>query len=260
MMETEAQVDLLFHTVITTMNDLFCPNAEAKDILSFDGSEGTVYSDGKGAGYILMTDEDGNEYQIYSDTLLLDSANANVGSDGKLPPQELFTRVGCDRYTTVYDENGKAYYLYNEEDPNDSSTMYQLGSVSVNQNLLHQESLLAVTTQNGEIDYALGADIIAAWEYQGMTITPDDNSPCTFEEYYNKLIGELGTDGNVFSSESDTLSASVTSLDNQRLQVTGVSSDEELTNMIRYQAAYNAASRYITVISEMTELIVTGLI
>jgi flagellar hook-associated protein 1 FlgK len=260
MMETEAQVDLLFHTVITTMNDLFCPNGEARDLLKFDGSEGTVWSDSKGVGYLLMTDDDGNEYRIYEDTKLLDTANANVGSDGKLPPQELFTRVGCDRYTTVYDENGKAYYLYNEEDPNDSSTMYQLGSVSVNQNLLHQESLLAVTTQNGEIDYALGADIIAAWEYQGMTITPDDNSPCTFEEYYNKLIGELGTDGNVFSSESDTLSASVTSLDNQRLQVTGVSSDEELTNMIRYQAAYNAASRYITVISEMTELIVTGLI
>jgi flagellar hook-associated protein 1 FlgK len=160
----------------------------------------------------------------------------------------------------VYDENGKAYYLYNEEDPNDSSTMYQLGSVSVNQKLLHQESLLAVTTQNGEIDYALGADIIAAWQYQGMTITPDDNSPCTFEEYYNKLIGQLGTDGSVYSSESDTLSGAVTSLDNKRLQVTGVSSDEELTNMIRYQAAYNAASRYITVISEMTELIVTGLI
>jgi flagellar hook-associated protein 1 FlgK len=40
----------------------------------------------------------------------------------------------------------------------------------------------------------------------------------------------------------------------------GVSSDEELTHMIKYQAAYNAASRFITVISEMTELIVTGLI
>ena len=29
--------------------------------------------------------------------------------------------------------------------------------------------------------------------------------------------------------------------------------------MIKFQSAYNAASRYITVISEMTELIVTGL-
>ena len=35
---------------------------------------------------------------------------------------------------------------------------------------------------------------------------------------------------------------------------------EELTKLIKYQSAYNAASRYITVISQMTELIVTGLI
>jgi flagellar hook-associated protein 1 FlgK len=115
-------------------------------------------------------------------------------------------------------------------------------------------------TQNGAVDYGLGAEIIAAWENQGMTLNPNDNSPCTFEEYYDKLVISIGTDGNVYSSESDTLSGAVSSLDNQRLQVTGVSSDEELTNMIRYQAAYNAASRYITVISEMTELIVTGLI
>ena len=46
---------------------------------------------------------------------------------------------------------------------------------------------------------------------------------------------------------------------NAREQVLGVSSDEELSNMVKYQSAYNAASRYITVISQMTELIV-GLI
>ena len=50
------------------------------------------------------------------------------------------------------------------------------------------------------------------------------------------------------------------SVENSRKQVTGVSSDEELTNLVKYQSAYNAASRYISVISEMTELIVTGLV
>ena len=74
------------------------------------------------------------------------------------------------------------------------------------------------------------------------------------------MINKLGTDGNVYYSSSQTLDTTVSSLDNQRQQVSGVSSDEELTHMVKYQAAYNAASRYITVISQMTELIVTGLI
>ena len=47
--------------------------------------------------------------------------------------------------------------------------------------------------------------------------------------------------------------------DNQRLQTSGVSSDEELEKMIKYQHAYNAASRYINVVSEMIEHLVTSL-
>lgn len=259
LMETQAQIDMLFHTMITTLNDLFCPNVSASEVLSFDGTDGDIYADINGA-YMIMTDADGNSYKIYADSLLLDAENCDVGADGELPPQELFVRSGCDRYTTVYDADGNAYYLYNEEDENDSSTMYQIGTVSVNQALLTQESLLPVMTQDGAVDYDLGARIIEAWEYQGMTINPNDNSPCTFEEYYDKIISNLGTMGSTYNSFSETLSATVSSLDNQRLQVSGVSSDEELTNMIKYQAAYNAASRYFTVISEMTELIVTGLI
>ena len=64
----------------------------------------------------------------------------------------------------------------------------------------------------------------------------------------------------MYYTASQTMSATVASVDNQRQQVIGVSSDEELTNMIKYQSAYNAASRYITVISEMTDTIVSGLI
>ena len=42
-------------------------------------------------------------------------------------------------------------------------------------------------------------------------------------------------------------------------QVVGVSTDEELSNMIKFQNAYNASSRYINVISEMLEHIISTL-
>jgi len=51
----------------------------------------------------------------------------------------------------------------------------------------------------------------------------------------------------------------VASVDNQRQQVIGVSSDEELTYMIKYQNAYNAASRFINVVNEMIEHLLTQL-
>lgn len=240
LMEMEAQVDMMFHQVATTMNDLFCPNTTT--------TEPMIYLNSAGERMVLP-----------AGTKILDTANCNVGADGKLPPQEIFKRIGYDRYTELKGADGKSIYVYNEEKEGESNSKYQIGSVEINLALKQQESLLPTISQNGAVDYDLGARIIAAWENQGMTINPNDNSPCTFEEYYDKMIGNLGTKGNVYSSENDTLKASATSLDNQRTQVTGVSSDEELTKMIRYQSAYNAASRYITVISQMTELIVTGL-
>ena len=44
-----------------------------------------------------------------------------------------------------------------------------------------------------------------------------------------------------------------------REQVVGVSTNEELSNMIKFQNAYNASSRYINVISEMLEHIISTL-
>ena len=44
-----------------------------------------------------------------------------------------------------------------------------------------------------------------------------------------------------------------------REQVVGVSSEEELTSMIKFQNAYNASSRYINVVDEMLEHILTTL-
>ena len=73
------------------------------------------------------------------------------------------------------------------------------------------------------------------------------------------MINTLGSQGSVYSKQSTTLEGSVSSIDNKRQEVIGVASDEELTNMIKYQNAYNAASRYINVISEMLEHIIVQL-
>ena len=239
LIETQAQVDLLLHEIVTTMNNIFCPNTE-----------------------IELTQDmtiNGIEYKAGDKIKVLDEANSPVGSDGKLPPRELFERMGTERYT-VMEINGRNYYVYNEENPNDPNTLYRVGNLRVNDDLTKQVTLLPAFTQNGAVDYALGARLSNAWNVQGMHITPSDQYPCTFQVFYDKMIGKLGTDGSVYKSSMDTMTNTVTSIDNSRQQIMGVSSDEELTKLIKYQSAYNASSRFMTVISQMTELIVTGLI
>ena len=238
MMETEAQVSALLHNIVTKINDAYCPNK-------------TVDTD------VTYTDADGNQVSLKGKKVL-DAANCAVGEDGQLPPRELFTRVGMDRYTKVTGDDGNTYYVYNEEDENDPTTLYSLNNISINKELRKQITLMPYKNQNGT-DYPLGEKLMSLWNDKGMTLNPYDKKPCTFEGYYNKLIGQIGNDGSTFQSASETLTGALSSIDNQRQQTMGVSSDEELTHMIKFQSAYNASSRFMTVISQMTELIVTGL-
>lgn len=238
MMETEAQVSALLHNIVTKINDAYCPNK-------------TVDTD------VTYTDADGNQVSLKGKKVL-DAANCAVGEDGQLPPRELFTRVGMDRYTKVTGDDGNTYYVYNEEDENDPTTLYSLNNISINKELRKQITLMPYKNQNGT-DYPLGEKLMSLWNDKGMTLNPYDEKPCTFEGYYDKLIGQIGNDGSTFQSASETLTGALSSIDNQRQQTMGVSSDEELTHMIKFQSAYNASSRFMTVISQMTELIVTGL-
>ena len=261
--ETQAEVTYLLHKVILAMNDIMVPNKT----MSADEIQAAA---GNGATSITAYDAKGKEYQITSSTKILDAENCNVGADKKIPPEELFVRDNCERYTevTYTDQNGdtQTLYVYNEEDEYDTNTLYKIGNVSINPDLLKEVTKMPVYRQNGTadsngaVDMSLGTKITAAWQQTSMVIAPDDTVPCNFEDYYDKIIDRLGISGNVYYTASQTMSATVASVDNQRQQVIGVSSDEELTNMIKYQSAYNAASRYITVISEMTDTIVSGLI
>lgn len=254
MMQSQSQLDQLFHGMVTAINDLLCPNTEAYNIFDFSNSTN---------GTMLLRDVNGRSYKITEDTLFLDAEKASLGADGELPPAELFTRIGTERYTEITVQNGdgttSSYYMYNVEDPNDTTMQYTISSVIVNQVLKEQETKLPHLKQDGQVDYDLMEKLAALWEEEGLTLNPNDTNKVTFLDYYSNMIGDLGTLGNVYESTSASLTDTVTAVSNQRQQIMGVSSDEELTKMIRYQNAYNASSRFINVVNEMLEHLVTQL-
>ena len=232
-MTAQAELDQLIHEIVTSINDLFSPLTTA----SFTAMDGTRYDNVK----------------------VWDEENGCVGTDGQKPGRELFTRRGCDRYTKVTANDGKVYYVYNEEDMTDTSKMYTAKGIEINEDLLQLEGGLPHLKKDGEPAQALAQARVDMWDQKRQTINPNNTDPCTFKVYYQRMIQDIGTTGNVYEGLSAGLSAEVESLDNSRQQVIGVSSDEELQNMIKYQNAYNAASRFINVISEMLEHIVTRL-
>ena len=147
-----------------------------------------------------------------------------------------------------------------EPNPGDDSTWYAMGSVTVNDDLKKVITLMPAYRKDGAVNYEMANKLADMWTKTPFTLDPTDTEPTTFEGYYDKMLSKLGSKGNVYKTAAETMESTVNSVENSRKQVTGVSSDEELTNLVKYQSAYNAASLYISVISEMTELIVTGLV
>lgn len=94
------------------------------------------------------------------------------------------------------------------------------------------------------------------YETDPLTLNPNVKTPTNFINYYNNLIIQVGNTGDVLRGISENQQLTVDSTYAAREQVHGVSSDEELSNMIMFQNAYNASSRYINVISELLEHII----
>lgn len=63
-------------------------------------------------------------------------------------------------------------------------------------------------------------------------------------------------EANKMTSNSATLQQTV---DNRRMSVSSVSLDEEMSNMIQFQQAYNASARMVTVMDEMLDKIINGM-
>ena len=73
---------------------------------------------------------------------------------------------------------------------------------------------------------------------------------------YRKLIVDLGVKAAVATSNLQTQTVISAQVDASRESVSGVSIDEEMTNMLQFQHAYSAAARMITTIDETLDVLI----
>lgn len=78
----------------------------------------------------------------------------------------------------------------------------------------------------------------------------------TFDDFYRSLTSRLGVQSQEAIRMSDNQDFLLAQLKNNRTEVSGVSLDEEMTNMVRFQQSYNAAARLVTAMDEMIDVVV----
>lgn len=244
-MTVQSELDTLVHGIVTAVNDALCPNKEIK--IKVGGETKTIR--------------------------VLDEENALIGDDvNKTMGTELFSRRGVQRYTqedvTVINENGststRKVYRYNEEDPSDLYTMYTINQMVINSVVAKDSSTLPTMyneAHGGKEGYANNEllAIAQAFEKKAGTLNPNSLTTYDIKHFYDGMVTELGTMGNVWNGIIENQNITVYTLDNERQNVMGVSSDEELSNLIKYQQCYNASSRYVTVVAQMLEYLIERL-
>lgn len=271
--KVEAQFDLLIHKIVTAVNDAFAPNVDA-DLTGVTG-----------------TDANGKAMPALTNAKVLDANNCLVGADDdETIGTEVFTRKGQGSRYTVYtvngpvtttDENGntitltkenvaadgtKTYslYVYNEEDADDKNTLYTLQNLEVNSSLKENYSYLPVKGNPATGNYGTYLQtpyetILASWRKEDTALDPNALSKYGADGFYDAMVGNLVTQGSVWKSIMENQTKETESIEDKRQQIAGVSTEEEMTSLLMYQHAYNAASRYITTVDAMLQHLIERL-
>lgn len=126
-------------------------------------------------------------------------------------------------------------------------------------NIAASDNLVAVA---GEENEQRGNGNIALAMAELVNQTDISGNPDNFDSVYKSIITGIGIEMNHISVTSRAQAVMQSHLDEQRQSISGVSLDEEMTNMIRFQHAYTAASRVITVMDEQLDVLInrTGLV
>ena len=182
-------------------------------------------------------------------------------------PVELFERLGEDNRYKFYAADGGAHpvdaWYYIPEDtthsPADVGSMYTLSNMKINPDLLKEPTILSFMTKDKQADQFKADSLAEAFRENFGTLNPSNNKEYTFTEYYDAMVSQIGNVGFVYNTIVKSQATTVSSLESARQGVVGVSSNEELSNMIKFQNAYNASSRYINAIDAMLDHLINRL-
>ena len=102
-------------------------------------------------------------------------------------------------------------------------------------------------------------NILASWRKEDTALDPNALSKYGADGFYDAMVGNLATQGSVWKSIMENQTKETESIEDKRQQIAGVSTEEEMTSLLMYQHAYNAASRYITTVDAMLQHLIERL-
>ncbi len=140
----------------------------------------------------------------------------------------------------------------------------EAGTLSVTSDLQANPShLAAASVPTPPATFGAGdgsnAQAIAGLLTKTVTGATDPVAWQSLQSYYQGTVSTAGSQAAAALAGAGTAQAGYTQLSNSRASETGVSTDAELTNMMKYQRAYQASAQYIQTADSMLGTLMTNL-
>ena len=125
-------------------------------------------------------------------------------------------------------------------------TKYENGKLEINQDIKKDSSLLAISE-----DGTVGNNTIALQiaELKSSSLLNDK----TLSENYSELVSGVANEIRLQQQNTESYALVLNQLEQTKMQYSGVSTDEEMMNVMKYQRSYDAAAKLITVADELMQ-------
>ncbi len=194
---------------------------------------------------IVVTSQDG------STTLAINGGDLNASLDvynNKIPSyQSSLDSFVNNLMQSVNSQHSTGYTLDNPPQTGlNFFQSYTSGNLKINDQIVNDPNKIAVssdgTSGNGNI----------ALNIAGLSTQKQANGS-TLLDSYNTLISQVGTDVKGASDMANSYNLTIQQLQQQKASYSGVSVDEEMTNVIKYQQSYTASAKLISIADQMLQ-------
>lgn len=136
-------------------------------------------------------------------------------------------------------------------------------NVLVNEKITSDLDYLATGHVNGAGEMNSGDNTTALGMYELRETDVTINSAVegtvntSILEYYNSLVGQVGSDTSRSSFNKDFYTTLTKDLNERQQAISGVNLDEEMSDLVKYQASFTAAAKLITTADQMLQTILS---
>lgn len=170
---------------------------------------------------------------------LFDFSSTGMKDDGDgIPEYSDLTNpaLGIDNFSSILEFGVKdpaAFAAARDADPAVATTLFQPGD--------GQNAQALARMRSGSLNFSVGS-----FSFRG-----------TFDELYNSTVAYVGNSKNSAEVNARVAQQNFTAASNRRDEVSAVSLDEEFSNLIKYQKAFQASARMIKTANDLLDQIVS---